>query len=73
MGMSIGSVDGGAPILAAAISPAKNDFARRYAAAKEADDKVTLNTLDLFRKDVATYVRLYDFMSQIVNYAESTR
>ena len=47
--------------LSAAISPAKHDFARRYAAALEADDKVTLNILDLFRKDVSTYVRLYDF------------
>ncbi|NKT03102.1 DEAD/DEAH box helicase family protein [Rhodococcus hoagii] len=56
--------------LSAAISPAKHDFARRYAAALEADDKVTLNTLDLFRKDVATYVRLYDFMSQIVDYGD---
>ncbi|PPA58486.1 MULTISPECIES: hypothetical protein [Micromonospora] len=52
------------------MSLAKNDFARRYAAAMEADDKVTLNTLDLFRKDVSTYVRLYDFMSQIVNYGD---
>jgi type I restriction enzyme R subunit len=56
--------------LSAAISPAKNDFARRYAAAIEADDKVTLNTLDLFRKDISTYVRLYDFMSQIVDYGD---
>ena len=56
--------------LSAAISPAKNAFARRYAAAIEADDKLTLNTLDLFRKDVATYVRLYDFMSQIVDYGD---
>ena len=56
--------------LSAAISPAKHDFARRYAAALEADDKVTLNTLDLFRKDVSTYVRLYDFMSQIVDYGD---
>lgn len=56
--------------LSAAIAPAKNDFARRYAAAIEADDAVTLNTLDLFRKDVSTYVRLYDFMSQIVNYGD---
>lgn len=56
--------------LSAAISPAKNGFARRYAAAIEADDTVTLNTLDLFRKDVSTYVRLYDFMSQIVNYGD---
>jgi type I restriction enzyme R subunit len=56
--------------LSAAISPAKNDFGRRYAAAIEADDTVTLNTLDLFRKDVATYVRLYDFMSQIIDYGD---
>lgn len=56
--------------LSAAISPPKHDFARRYAAAIEADDKVTLNTLDLFRKDVSTYVRLYDFMSQIVDYGD---
>ncbi|WIX83321.1 DEAD/DEAH box helicase family protein [Amycolatopsis carbonis] len=57
--------------LSAAISPAKNDFARRYAAAIEADDKVTLNALDLFRKDVSTYVRLYDFMSQIIDYGDT--
>ncbi|MBM7785545.1 type I restriction endonuclease subunit R [Tenggerimyces flavus] len=56
--------------LSAAISPAKNEFARRYAAAIDADDKVTLNTLDLFRKDVSTFVRLYDFMSQIVDYGD---
>ncbi|WP_439028789.1 type I restriction endonuclease subunit R [Gordonia terrae] len=56
--------------LSAAISPPKHDFARRYAAALETDDKVTLNELDLFRKDIATYVRLYDFMSQIVDYGD---
>jgi type I restriction enzyme, R subunit len=56
--------------LSAAISPSKNAFARRYAAAIEADDRVTLHALDLFRKDVSTYVRLYDFMSQIVDYGD---
>ncbi|WP_300639465.1 DEAD/DEAH box helicase family protein [Nocardioides sp.] len=56
--------------LSAAISPVKDDFARRYATALEADDKVVLNELDLFRKDIATYVRLYDFMSQIVDYGD---
>ncbi|GGL42306.1 type I restriction endonuclease subunit R [Planomonospora parontospora] len=56
--------------LSAAISPAQHDFRRRYAAAIEAEDRVTLNTLDLFRKDVSTYVRLYDFMSQIVDYGD---
>ncbi|MGY5884932.1 type I restriction endonuclease subunit R [Modestobacter lacusdianchii] len=56
--------------LSAAISPAQHDFARRYARALEEGDKVTLNALDLFRKDVSTYVRLYDFMSQIVDYGD---
>lgn len=28
------------------------------------------NTLDLFCKNVSTYVRLYDFMSQIVDYGD---
>ncbi|WP_030891283.1 type I restriction endonuclease subunit R [Streptomyces sp. NRRL F-5053] len=56
--------------LSAAISPAQHDFRRRYARAIEEKDKVALNTLDLFRKDVSTYVRLYDFMSQIVDYGD---
>ena len=56
--------------LSAAISPVQHDFKRRYARAIEEDDRVTLNTLDLFRKDVSTYVRLYDFMSQIVDYGD---
>ncbi|GHA39707.1 hypothetical protein GCM10010372_44720 [Streptomyces tauricus] len=56
--------------LSAAISPAQHDFRRRYTRAIEEEDKVTLNALDLFRKDVSTYVRLYDFMSQIVDYGD---
>ncbi|UGT53960.1 type I restriction endonuclease subunit R [Nocardia asteroides] len=56
--------------LSAAISPAKANFARRYAAAIEADDTAARNALELFRKDVSTYVRLYDFMSQIVDYGD---
>lgn len=56
--------------LSAAISPAQHDFRRRYARAIEAEDQVTLNSLDLFRKDVSTYARLYDFMSQIVDYGD---
>ncbi|MFD4658518.1 type I restriction endonuclease subunit R [Kitasatospora sp. NPDC058444] len=56
--------------LSAAISPAQHDFRRRYARAIEEEDKVTLSALDLFRKDVSTYVRLYDYMSQIVDYGD---
>ncbi|MBV7251581.1 type I restriction endonuclease subunit R [Streptomyces sp. S-2] len=56
--------------LSAAISPAQHDFRRRYTRAIEEEDKVALQALDLFRKDVSTYVRLYDFMSQIVDYGD---
>lgn len=60
--------------LIAAIDPAKNLFAARYQAALMANngegDKAALAELDMFRKDVGTFVRLYDFMSQIVNYGE---
>ena len=56
--------------LSAAISPAQHGFRRRFARAIEEEDKVTLQALDLFRKDVSTYVRLYDFMSQIVDYGD---
>ncbi|CAM4187602.1 type I restriction endonuclease subunit R [Janibacter anophelis] len=56
--------------LSAAVAPAKTAFAKRYEKALETDDKVVLNELDLFRKDVSTYVRLYDFMSQIIDYGD---
>jgi type I restriction enzyme, R subunit len=52
--------------LSAAISPARHDFARRYAAALEADDKVTLNTLDLFRKDVSTYMEMLSIFLRLL-------
>lgn len=56
--------------LSSAVAPAKTAFAKRYEKALETDDKVLLNELDLFRKDVSTYVRMYDFMSQIVDYGD---
>ena len=33
-------------------------------------DKAALAELDMFRKDVGSFVRLYDFMSQIINYGD---
>jgi type I restriction enzyme R subunit len=57
--------------LAAAISPAKHQFEVRYAAAIDQNDKAAQDELDQFRKDVGTYVRLYDFMSQIIDYGDT--
>jgi len=33
-------------------------------------DKLALDELQLFRKDVSTFIRQYDFLSQIVNYED---
>lgn len=60
--------------LAGAVGPGQKRFADRYTAALidnggEAD-KAALAELDMFRKDVGTFVRLYDFMSQIIDYGD---
>jgi len=60
--------------LSAALAPAKQRFKTRYQGALGANggqgDKEALDELDMFRKDVATFVRVYDFMSQIVDYGD---
>ncbi|MEU7722698.1 type I restriction endonuclease subunit R [Streptomyces tibetensis] len=58
--------------LAHRIDPGKRRFKERYEAAVLAgpDGQAERDLLDLFRKDVGSFVRLYDFMSQIVNYAD---
>ncbi|MET9397523.1 type I restriction endonuclease [Kitasatospora sp. NPDC002965] len=55
--------------LAAAITPARHEFANRWTEATERDDSEALNELRTFRKDCGSYVRLYDHMSQVVDYA----
>ena len=60
--------------LAAAVDPGKKRFAERYQAALIDNggegDKAALAELDMFRKDVGSFVRLYDFMSQIIDYGD---
>jgi type I restriction enzyme, R subunit len=60
--------------LAAAIDPGKKRFAERYQAALIYNggegDKAALAELEMFRKDVGSFVRLYDFMSQIIDYRD---
>jgi len=60
--------------LAGAIGPGKKRFQERYTSALMENggegDKAALSELDMFRKDVGTFVRLYDFMSQIVDYGD---
>ena len=57
--------------ITAPLKAAADRFNSRYTAAVEDGDKATVEELDLFRKDVGSFVRLYDFLSQIVNYADT--
>ena len=57
--------------ISAPLKAAADRFNSRYTAAVEDGDVVTVEELDLFRKDVGSFVRLYDFLSQIVNYADT--
>lgn len=53
------------------LKSAADRFNDRYCAALEDQDKASIDELDLFRKDVGSFVRLYDFLSQIVDYEDT--
>jgi type I restriction enzyme R subunit len=57
--------------LAAVIGPAKQRFRDRYDSAVAADSKTELDELDLFRRDLGTFIRLYDFTSQVIDYGDT--
>ena len=50
--------------------PARDRFRDRERNAIDHGDKLALDELHLFRKDVGTFIRQYDFLSQIVNYED---
>jgi type I restriction enzyme R subunit len=52
----------------AAVAPGQREFARRWTDALAADDRTELDTLTMFRRDVASFVNVYAFMSQIIDY-----
>lgn len=57
--------------LSGAIQPVKARFVAAWNAAQASSDKAAIEELDLFRKDVTTYVRLHDFMSQLLDFEDS--
>lgn len=52
------------------VTPARDRFRDRERDAIEHGDTLGLEELQLFRKDVGTFLRQYDFLSQIVNYED---
>ncbi len=55
----------------APLKAASDRFNARYLNAAADGGKAGLEELDLFRKDVGSFIRLYDFLSQIINYADT--
>lgn len=55
----------------APLKRAADRFNDRYAAAVLDKSKAEVDELDLFRKDAGSFVRLYDFLSQIVDYQDT--
>jgi type I restriction enzyme R subunit len=51
--------------------PAQHKVRDRERTAIETGDRIALEELDLFRKDVGTFIRQYDFLSQIFNYEDT--
>lgn len=54
------------------VTPARDRFRDREREAKDHGDQLALDELEIFRKDVGTFVRQYDFLSQIVNYEDTS-
>lgn len=55
----------------AKIAPAVDRYRVRFQDAVDADDKEAADALDVFRRDVGTFVRTYDFLSQIVDFGDT--
>jgi len=53
------------------LTPAQHKVRDRERTAKETGDRLALEEIELFRKDVTTFVRQYDFLSQIFNYEDT--
>lgn len=52
-------------------SASRSRFTDQYDHAVLIDDTATIEALEMFRKDIDTYVRLYDFLSQIIDYGNT--
>jgi type I restriction enzyme R subunit len=57
--------------LQAHIAPAVDRCRDRRRRAQDSGDHKALDELELFRKDLAAFIRLYDFLAQIVDYGDT--
>ncbi|QFG70307.1 type I restriction endonuclease subunit R [Ornithinimicrobium pratense] len=57
--------------LSGGLGPVVHRFRSDYASAMQGDDRTRLDELDMFRKDVRSFINLYDFLSQIVEFGDT--
>lgn len=62
---------GGQRQLQAHVAPAVERYRERRKAALQESNRQELDALEVFRKDLASFIRAYDFLSQIVNYGDT--
>lgn len=55
----------------AKIAPAVDRYRVRFKEAIDEDNKATIDELQIFKKDVGGFIRAYDFLSQIVDFADT--
>jgi type I restriction enzyme R subunit len=65
-------VQGSQKDMQAHIAPAVDRFRGWYKDAEGKKDRKAMDELDVFRKDVISFVRAYDFLSQIIDYGDTT-
>ncbi|MFF9136769.1 type I restriction endonuclease subunit R [Streptomyces albogriseolus] len=66
-----GAQDGDRNAITAAMSGAQDRFAQAWDQAQDNEDTQAVERLEQFRKNVSSFVRLYDFLSQVYDYSGS--
>ncbi|WP_404951708.1 DEAD/DEAH box helicase family protein [Streptomyces sp. ARC12] len=66
-----GSQAGDRNAITAAMSRAQDQFAGKWQQAHDDQDTQSVERLEQFRKNVSSFVRLYDFLSQVYDYSGS--
>ncbi|MDH6570425.1 type I restriction enzyme R subunit [Streptomyces sp. SAI-117] len=66
-----GAQDGDRNAITAAMSRAQDRFAQAWDQAQDDEDTQAVERLEQFRKNVSSFVRLYDFLSQVYDYSGS--
>ncbi|WP_327348728.1 type I restriction endonuclease subunit R [Streptomyces europaeiscabiei] len=66
-----GAQEGDRDAITAAMSRAQDRFAQAWDQAQDDEDAQAVERLEQFRKNVSSFVRLYDFLSQVYDYSGS--